>query len=178
MPDRNLILYIAMSIDGYIADKNEDLTFLSLVEKEGEDYGYSEFVKSVDAIIIGRKTFDKVKQMGFEYPHADKYVYIISRTEKAAIGNFKYYTGSLAKLVADLKKKPGKNIYCDGGAEIVNALLNDALIDEVIISVIPTFLGGGIRLFKDGRPTQNLQLVGSKTFEKGLCQLHYKLKKS
>lgn len=163
-----------MSLDGYIATKNNSLEFLSLVEQEGEDYGYNDFVKSVDAVIIGRKTYEKVIAMGYEYPHTDKDVYILTRTAKPKIDNFKFYTDDLTQLVSDLKSKPGKNIYCDGGAEIANELIKNNLVDEFIISVIPILLGDGIKLFNDGRPEQKLQLVSTKQFNKGLTQLHYK----
>lgn len=163
-----------MSLDGYIATKDNSLQFLSLVEKEGEDYGYNEFVKSVDTIIIGRKTYEKVIEMGFEYPHTDKDLYIMSRTSKPSFGKFIYYTGNLSTLVHQLKKKTSKNIYCDGGAEIANELMKNNLIDEYIISVIPILLGEGIKLFNDGRMEQKLELISTKQFEKGLVQLHYK----
>jgi dihydrofolate reductase len=163
-----------MSLDGYIATKDDSLEFLSIVEQEGEDYGYNDFVKSVDAVIIGRKTYEKVIAMGFEYPHTDKDVYILTRTSQPSIGNFKFYTNDLAQLVRDLKSQPGKNIYCDGGAEIANELMKHMLVDEFIISVVPVLLGDGIKLFKDGRPEQRLALISSKQYEKGLTQLHYK----
>ncbi|MDP4208281.1 MAG: dihydrofolate reductase family protein [Bacteroidota bacterium] len=170
---RKLILYIAMSLDGYIAKPNDDLSFLSIVEQEGQDYGYNDFVKSIDTIIIGRKTFDKVISMGFEYPHTDKEVYIISRTPRPDYGTFKYYTKNLKDLVLKLKSEQGKNIFCDGGAEIVHELLMDNLIDEFVISVIPIILGDGVPLFKKGRPELNLRLIDSRQFDKGLVQLHY-----
>jgi len=164
-----------MSLDGYIATKNGGLDFLSMVEQEGEDYGYSEFVQSVDTVIIGRKTYDKVLSMGYEYPHIDKKVYIITRTEQPSIGSFTFYTGNVVELIDRLKSKEGKNIYCDGGAELANLLMQNNCIDEYIISIIPTLLGSGIRLFHDERPQQNLQLISSKHFEKDLVQLHYKM---
>ncbi len=172
--DRKVILYISMSLDGYIATKDNSLEFLSIVEQEGEDYGYNDFVKSVDTVIIGRKTYEKVIAMGYEYPHTDKDVYIITRTERPSIGNFKFFTGELTPLVNSLKNQSGKNIYCDGGAEIANELIKNNSVDEYIISVIPILLGGGIKLFKDGRPEQKLELVSAKQFDKGLTQLHYK----
>ena len=172
--DRKVILYISMSLDGYIATKDNSLDFLSIVEQEGEDYGYIDFVKSVDTVIIGRKTYEKVIEMGYEYPHKDKDVYIVTRTAKPSIGNFKFYTGELTQLVNSLKNQSGKHIYCDGGAEIVNELIINDLVDEYIISVIPILLGDGIKLFKDGRPEQKLELVSAKQFGKGLTQLHYK----
>ena len=171
--NRNLVLYIAMSLDGYIAKKDDDLGFLSMVEKEGEDYGYGDFINTVDAVIVGRKTYDKVLSMGFDFPHADKDAYIITRTPRPTIGNVKFYSGDLKELVYQLKSQKGKNIFCDGGAEIANELLREDLIDELIISVIPILLGDGIRLFKDGRPEKALELVSVNSFEKGLVQVRY-----
>ncbi len=168
--DRKVILYIATSLDGYIAKPNDDLGFLSIVEQEGQDYGYADFVSTVDAVIVGRRTYDKV----IDFPHADKDAYIITRTPRPTIGSVKFYTGDLKALVEKLKSENGKNIFCDGGAEIVNQLLQHDLIDEFIISVIPILVGNGTKLFKDGRPEQKLELVSTKQFEKGLTQLHYR----
>ncbi len=172
--ERKVILYIAMSLDGYIAKPDDDLGFLSIVAQEGEDYGYAAFVNSVDTVIMGSRTYKWVMQQVQEFPHADKDSYIITRTAKDSIGKTKFYTGELKELVQRLKSKSGKDIFCDGGAEIVNELLKDDLIDEFIISVIPVLLGNGIRLFKAGRPEQNLALVSTKQFDKGLIQLHYR----
>lgn len=170
---RKVILYIATSLDGYIATSNDDLDFLSIVDQEGQNYGYDDFIKTVEAVIIGRRTYDKVLSMGFDFPHADKETYIITRTPRPNEGSVKFYDGDLKLLIERLKSEKGKNIFCDGGAEIANELLVHKLIDELIISVIPILLGNGIRLFKDGRPEQRLKLVSVKHFEKGLTQLHY-----
>jgi dihydrofolate reductase len=176
---RILSLYIATSLDGYIAKPNDDLSFLKLVEKEGEDYGYAEFTSTVDTIILGRKTYDWVlKEIGAShYDNGERNVYVITRTERPDVGKTKFYTGDLTELVRQLKSENGKNIYCDGGAEIVNELLKNDLIDEFIISVVPVLVGNGTRLFKDGRPEQQLELVNTKTFDTGLTQLHYRRKK-
>jgi dihydrofolate reductase len=171
---RKLVLYIAMSLDGYIAKPNDDIGFLSIVEQEGQDYGYGDFVKTVDAVIVGRKTYEKIISMGFEFPYADKDAYIITRTARPNIGSVKFYTNDLKSLVYELKLKEGKNIYCDGGAEIVNELLKDELIDEFVISIIPILVGNGTKLFENGSSEQRLELVSVKSFDKGLVQLHYK----
>jgi len=171
--DRKVILFIAMSLDGYIAKPDGDIGFLSGVEQQGEDYGYNKFLNSVDTVIIGRKTYDHVIEMGFDYPHQDKDVYILSRSEKPEVGFPKYFKGSLNGLVAELKAKKGKNIYCDGGSDVINALLNENLVDEFIISVIPVLLGDGISLFKNGRPESQLKLIKSKQYDSGLVKLHY-----
>lgn len=176
---RKISLFIAMSLDGYIAKPNDDLSFLKLVEKEGEDYGYAEFTSKIDTIIIGRRTYDYVvKEIGAtHYDNGQRDVYVITRTEKPQIGRTIFYTGNITELVERLKAEPGKNIYCDGGAEVINELLKHALIDEFIISVIPVLLGNGTRLFKKDRPEQTLELIGTKTFDTGLTQLHYSSKK-
>jgi len=172
--NRKVILYIATSLDGYIAKPNDDLSFLSIVEKAGEDYGYSEFIKSVDTVILGRKTYDWVMTQVAEFPHADKKTYVITRSQRQAIGKTQFYSGNLKNLILKLKEEPGKDIFIDGGAEIVNELLKENLIDEFIISLIPILVGNGVRLFKDDRPEQQLNLISTKQFEKGLTQLHYK----
>lgn len=171
--ERKVILYIAMSLDGYIAKPNDDLSFLSIVQKEGEDYGYSEFVASVDTVILGRKTYDWVMTQVPEFPHADKNTFVVTRTPKSAKEKTQFYSGNLKDLISKLKSESGKNIFIDGGSEIVNLLMKDNLIDEFIVSVIPVFLGEGVRLFQDGRSEQNLKLVTSKQFDTGLVQLHY-----
>jgi dihydrofolate reductase len=176
---RKLSLFIAVSLDGYIAKANDDLSFLSLVEKEGEDYGYAEFIESVDAIIIGRKTYDYVvREIGAShYDNGQRTVYVITRTPRPSVGRVNFYTGSLKELVIQLKSEGGKNIYCDGGAEVVNELLQHDLIDELTISIVPILLGNGIRLFKDNRPEQLLELVGAASFETGVTQLRYRRKR-
>lgn len=176
---RKLSLFIATSLDGYIAKPNDDLSFLKLVEKEGEDYGYAEFTANIDTIILGRKTYDYVlKEIGIShYDNGQRDVYVITRTARSSVGRTTFYTGKLTELVQKLKSVSGKDIYCDGGAEIINELLQHDLIDEFILSVIPIFVGKGTRLFKDNRPEQQLELVHVKSFETGLTQLHYKRKR-
>lgn len=172
--DRKVILYIATSLDGYIAKPNDDLSFLSIVEQEGEDYGYADFIKSVDTVILGRKTYDWVVTQVPEFLHEDKDTYIITRAPRPGKGKINFYTGDLKELVLRLKSEQGKNIFIDGGAEIVNELLKQKLIDEFIISVIPILVGNGTRLFKDGRPEQSLKFVDVRKFDTGLIQVHYK----
>lgn len=175
---RKVILYIAMSLDGYIAKPDDNLDFLSIVQKEGEDYGYSAFINSIDTVILGRKTYDWVMTQVPEFPHADKNTYVVTRTPKSSIGKTHFYTGSLEHLLSTLKAKTGKHIFCDGGAETVHELLKHKLIDEFIISIIPILVGNGTKLFKDGRPEQRLELVSAKQFETGLTQLYYKIWKN
>lgn len=176
---RKLSLFIATSLDGYIAKPNDDLSFLRLVEKEGEDYGYAEFTADIDTIILGRKTYDYVlREIGSShYDNGQRDVYVITKTERPGTGKTTFFTGKLSDLVQRLKSENGKDIYCDGGAEIINELLKNDLIDEFVISVVPVLVGNGTRLFNDGRPEQLLELKSVKTFDTGLTQLHYRRKR-
>ncbi len=174
---RKTIVFIAASLDGFIAGPDDNLTFLDLVAKEGEDYGYADFMRNVDTVMVGRKTYDWVMKQVAEFPHADIESYVITRTEKPALGKTAFYTGNPVTLVKELVQKEGKNIFIDGGAELVNSLLKEKLVDEIYLSVIPVILGDGIRLFHTGNPMQVSTLVSAKQFSTGLVQLHYVLAK-
>lgn len=174
MHNRKVVLYIAMSLDGYIAKPGDDLSFLSIVEQQGEDYGYNSFIRDVDTVILGRKTYDWVMKQVSKFPHSDKEVFVITRQTRPALGTINFYNGDLIDLISRLKQKQGKNIFIDGGAELVNTLMRNKQIDEFIISIIPIFLGDGIALFKPGYQEQKLKLVNSTSFTSGLVQLHYR----
>lgn len=174
MNKRKVILYISMSLDGFIAGENDDLSFLSAMEKEGEDYGYAEFTKDVDTYIVGRKTYAKVMDMINTFPQAEQYdCYILTRQDIPNTDNLTFYNGELIELIAKIRQTEGGNIYCDGGAEIVKLFMEHDLIDEYIISVIPTILGKGTRLFSGGTQAFQIKFVTEKQYETGLVQLHY-----
>lgn len=177
MYSRKVILYISASLDGYISKPNDDLSFLEAVQLEGEDYGYEEFIQTTDTIIIGRKTYEWVLNAINEYPHPDKQTYVITSIEAPSRGNVHFYSKDLKSLITKLKSEPGKNIYCDGGAQLVNNLLKVDGIDEIIISRIPIILGGGTPLFHNNIPERNLKLISSKSFSSGLVQDHYEVVK-
>lgn len=173
---RKLCLFIATSLDGYIAKPNDNLDFLKRVDKEGEDYGHAAFMAQVDTLILGRKTYDYVmREIGPDYyDNGERDVYVITRTPRPAQGRTVFYTGDLKALIDRLKAEPGGTIYCDGGAEVINELLKHDLIDEMTISVVPELLGDGTRLFKKGGAERALDLVDAKTYDTGLAQLKYR----
>lgn len=173
---RKVKLFIAMSLDGFIAKPNDDLSFLKVVERDGEDYGYTAFSETVDTVILGRKTFDWVAdQIGTDhYDDGEKKIYVITRSQRENTDNITFYSGALSSLVNELKAEKGKDIYCDGGGQVVNSLLKDDLIDEIILSVIPILVGDGTRLFEKGRPEHDLFLDSVKHFDSGLVQMYYK----
>lgn len=164
-----------MSLDGFLATKDDDLSWLSIVEKEGEDYGYVAFNKTVDAYIVGRRTYDKVLEMtGGSFPPAKQHkCFIITRQERKDENGVSFFNGDIEDLINGFKEKEGKNIYCDGGSQIVKLLMDKNLIDEYRISVIPIILGDGKRLFRGETPTIKLKALPSKQYEKGVVQLNY-----
>ena len=176
--NRELILYIAMSLDGYIAGEDDNIDFLNIVDIEGEDFGHSEFLKGIDTIIWGRRTYDKLLSFGIEFPYPDKKCYVLSKTKSGKDENVEFINKDLSEFISGLKNSEGKNIYCDGGGEIVFELLKNNLIDKIIISVIPCLVGKGIKLFKDGRPFQKLNLIDTKKYITGLVQLSYEVIKN
>lgn len=171
--DRKVVLFIAISMDGYIARKNGDIDWLSVVEDLKEDYGYKEFITSVDTVIMGRKTYDKVRSFDIEFPHQDKKCYVMSRSKRAPDQYVEFYSGGVRELIAIIRQKHGLNIFLDGGAQIVHEFMMKDLIDEYIISIIPVLLGSGISLFGGDTPEINLKLGQCKTFSSGLVQLFY-----
>ena len=162
-----------MSLDGYISADGDNLDFLELGSKFGEDYGYDEFIKSVDTVIIGKRTYDWVMNKVDKFPHEDKETYIITHQNIPNQGNINFYNGNIKELVENLKMKQGKNIFCDGGAQIVNELLKHSLIDEFNLFVFPVLLGNGIKLFQDGRPNLELKLQKIKKYKSGVLEICY-----
>jgi dihydrofolate reductase len=177
MSERKVILYISMSLDGYISTEDDDISWLDSIDhKEGEDYGYNAMSESVDTYIIGRKTYEVVKGLlNGEFPQAKQYdCYILTRQDIEDEEGVTFYNGNVKSLIDNLKSEPGKNIYCDGGGEVVKLLMSEHLIDEYIVSIIPIMLGAGKRLFKGSGVRETLQAVSSKQYESGLIQVHYK----
>lgn len=178
MNEKKVLLYISMSLDGFIAAKDDDLSWLSIVQNGDEDYGYAEMMKGTDTYIVGNKTYHVIRSLtGGEFPQAKTHqCYIVTRGEQTNKENITFYNGDLKNLIQQLKVQGGKDIYCDGGGTIVQLLMKDNLIDEYIISVIPVILGDGIRLFKGGIEGIAIEHVETKSFSSGLVQMRYQKK--
>lgn len=147
-------VYIATSIDGYIADKNESLEWLDMIpnpDPENNDLGFSDFISDCDAIVMGRRTFEMVCSFGGEWPYPIP-VFVLSNTlseiDKQYRTKVKIMKGDISNIIESLHKRGFYNLYVDGG-KTIQGFLNEDLIDQLIITVIPTLLGGGISLFGD-----------------------------
>lgn len=170
---RLVTLFVAMSVDGFIAEENDGLDFLKVVERPGEDYGYKDFVSGVDTVILGRKTYEIELGFGLPFWHHERKCYVVSRTLQGENEHATFYNGDLGDLIGRLKGEEGKGIYVDGGAELVGELLKRDLLDRLVLSVIPTLVGSGRPLFTRDRSLQDLRLLRSETYPSGLVQLWY-----
>lgn len=164
-----------MSLDGFIATKDDDLSWLNCVAMEGEDYGYEAMLNRCDTYLVGRRTYDVVlKLTGGIFPQAERLnCFVLTKEQREDLEHIQFYNGDIVTLVNDLKSEGGKDIYCDGGASVIHSLMQQGLIDEYIISVIPVVLGDGIRLFKGGLSQCDLKLLDATSFDSGLVQLRY-----
>ena len=110
-----------MSLDGFIATKKDGLDWLSIVEKKGQDYGYHKTHENTDTYIVGRQTYDVICQMtGGKFAQAEQYkCYVVTRQTRKNENGVTFYNGNLKTLIKQLKSEEGKNIYCDGGGQIV-----------------------------------------------------------
>ena len=173
---RNVQLYIAASIDGYIARTDGGIDWLSSVEKENEDYGYGEFLDSVDTTLMGRKTYDDVRGFGGPFPYPGLNNYVFSRQEQGPDSNpVQHVTENPAAFVKGLKSQPGGNIWLIGGGQLNTLLLNAGLIDEMILSIIPIVLGEGIPLFGGHPKETKWRLTKHEVFDTGLVQVRYRV---
>ncbi|MFW9769614.1 MAG: dihydrofolate reductase family protein [Candidatus Thorarchaeota archaeon] len=156
-------VYIATSLDGFIATNEGDLDWLNEnPNPENNDYGFSEFMSDIDAIVMGRRTFEKV--MTFEVWPYTKPVFVLSRSKINVPRNLEdkveSLTGTSKKIVEHLNELGYQNLYIDGGTTI-QGFLEEDLIDEMIITRIPILLGDGIPLF--GKLSQRLHFSHKKT---------------
>ena len=170
-----VILYIAESLDGYIALPDGGISWLSEFESGGEDYGYSKFYSGIGAVVMGSKTYEQA--LGFEkwpYPGMTTYVVTHRKFGKKPDSKVLFYKGDLNKLVKEAKSKTRKDVWLVGGANLIAGFMNEKLIDEYVISVIPVLLKEGIALFNGLKSKKRLVLIGVRRFPNGVVQLRYR----
>lgn len=144
---RDVVLYIATSLDGYIARPDEALDWLVQTEGDG-DNGYHTFYETVDTILLGRKTYDWILGNVPEFPYRGKRCYVFSRRQSGRTDSVEFIHDDIVDFTRALKHQPGKKIWVVGGGEVLNLFLRDKLIDELVIQIAPIIIGRGIPLFK------------------------------
>ena len=177
---RKLILGLAVTLDGYIEGPNGEYDWCFT----DQDYGLNEFFARVDAIFIGRKSYEMAQQ------HADKNngevvpgmpamkEYVFSNTLKTVKEGAVLITGDSMAEAKKIKEMPGKDIWLFGGASLTDALMKEGLVDEFWLSIHPILLGSGKQLFREQDYRTQLTLLHSHTYETGLVSLRYQIDKA
>lgn len=160
-------VFIATSLDGYIADANGEIDWLHAIPNpENNDMGYAEFMSEIDALVMGRTTFETVCGFDIDWPY-QKPVFVLSNTLTEIPAEYEgkamLIKGTLTEILAQIHAKDFYSLYIDGGSTIQNFLKED-LIDEMTITIIPTLLGGGVSLFGELAEKLNFTCVDSKIY--------------
>lgn len=172
---RKIVLFIAMSLDGYIANSKGGVDWLNGQERDNENLDvYAEFVKDVDTILMGWNTYNQIttELSPTEWVYSDFITYVITHHKKISTRQIRFTSENPVDLLKKLKSETGKNIWICGGANLVQQLMRNDMIDEYYISVIPTLLGSGIRLFGNAEQEIKLKLLKTQTYN-GITDLVY-----
>ena len=171
--------YIATSVDGFIARENGDLDWLPSGDEvgAGEDYGYQAFLDSVDALVMGRSTYEKVLTFG-AWPYGDKPVVVLGHRPVTIAPDIAQTVSSLSasprEVVQQLGGQGFDHLYLDGG-KTIQGFLTEGLVDELTITTVPILLGRGIPLFGPLPHDVSLRLLETCPFENGFVQLRYEV---
>jgi dihydrofolate reductase len=174
---RKIIVHIATSADGYIARPDGKLDWLTNRPAPKGFYDMPQFMGTVDAKIVGRKTFDLSVELGAHFSTDDKHYVFSRRPPPSSVpAGVEFITQSIRAFAKRLRKQVGKNIWLMGGGEIIASFLDEDLIDEFIISVVPIFIGEGIPLIAPRHLNVPLKLRSAKSFPDGVVQVHYDIR--
>ena len=173
-------VYIATSLDGFIATIDGGIDWLNdIPNPDQSDYGFAEFMNGIDALVMGRNTFEKVLSFGM-WPY-EKPVFVasgsLSSLPSSVEGKAFLLKGTPKDMITTLNEKGYKNLYIDGGA-VIQSFLNEDLIDELIVTTVPVLLGGGIPLFGSLPRQSKLKLIGSEVLLNQLVKTHYRVEKA
>ena len=171
MPE--VVYYVAASLDGCIATPDGGVGWLAPFEGTGEDYGYAKFYASVDAVILGRKTYEQSLSFG-EWPYPGKRCWVFSRGRlEPSAPEVKAIAREPADVVAEIAALGLRRAWLVGGGVLAAAFRSQGLITEYVVSVVPVILGAGIPLFASGGSAESLKLAESRSYPNGLVQLRY-----
>lgn len=172
---RKIVLFIAMSLDGYIADSKGGVGWLNGHGSDNENIDvYSKFVKDIDTILMGWNTYYQVatELSPTEWIYNNFITYVITHNERNSTDRIRFTNENPIDLLTKLKSETGKNIWICGGANLAQQLIHSDLIDQYYISVIPTLLGSGIRLFGSMEKEIKLKLLKTQNYN-GITDLVY-----
>lgn len=171
---RKVILYIACSLDGYISRENDSIDFLAGHTNEEVDYGYEQFLATVDTLILGSQTYlELINHLSIgAWPYTGKTVYVFSSRFKGQNEEVTFVEGDVVSFVEELKHKEGKDIWIVGGRGVIDPLVKSKMIDRFVITFIPNIIGKGKRLFSLIDSDTPLKLISNQTYN-GMVMLTY-----
>lgn len=175
---RKIILFIAISLDGYIADLNGNVDWLRGEDTDSENIDtYSEFIKDIDTVIMGWNTYEQIvtELSPTEWVYSNLTTYVITHRELSSSDKIKFVSQDPCCLLQQMMFEPGKDIWICGGADIVQQLMVRDMIDKYYISIIPTLLGKGIPLFGSLKNETRLSLIKTQNYN-GIVELIYERK--
>ncbi|WP_020599294.1 dihydrofolate reductase family protein [Spirosoma panaciterrae] len=176
MNKRNVVLCVAVSLDGYIEGPNGEYDWCFT----DQDYGMTEFLARIDSIFIGRKSYELMTNPNeaaseYSFPQFKKYVF--STTLKNVGEGAELVSGDVKAQVDRLKSQPGNDFWLFGGADLTRSFMEEGLIDELFLAVHPILLGGGKPLFAGLKERVSLKLLDTQTYSTGLVSMRYQLGK-
>ncbi|WFR63807.1 dihydrofolate reductase family protein [Paenibacillus amylolyticus] len=177
MKDNKTILYIAMSLDGYIARLDGSVDWLFDVEGDGGDNGYAAFYQTIGSVVMGRNTYEEVLTLSEEFPYADRPTYVLSRSEQPPAPHVQFTTETVDTLIPRLKQNSDGDVWIVGGGILVEAVLAQKLLDEIEVAIIPKVLGEGIPLFPRGTVPSQFKMVRTQTLGQ-IISIRYKVQNS
>lgn len=166
------ILYVAVTLDGYVASADGSIEWLTSLESGGEDDGYTAFYETIDALIMGATTYEQVLGFG-DWPYPGKLSYILTSRSLSTDCNDVVFMNTVDAVLENIKHKGFKRIWIVGGGKVASLFMERGLIHEYILTVIPIILGAGISLYQ-AVPEQKLNLVKTKSYISGAVELHYR----
>ena len=173
---RKVIVHIAASADGYIARPEGDLEWLTSRPAPPGFYGMNAFMKTIDTLLLGRKTYEVSLSIGGTFDAKTRTIVFSSHPAPAdAPSGVEFVNGAIDPIVSSLREQPGKDIWLMGGGELIASFLDENAIDEFVISVIPVFIGDGIPLIARRHRHTRMDLQSVERFDDGLVQLHYRV---
>ena len=171
---RKVIVHIAASADGYIARPDGDLDWLTSRPKPKGFYGIGAFMKTVDTMLMGRKTYEAGLRLGGKFDSTDRtYVFSHQPRPAGAPAGVEFVNDPIDQFVSRLRDQPGKNMWLMGGGDLIASFLDANAIDEIFVSVVPVFIGDGIPLVARRHRQVELHLLSADSFDDGVVQLHY-----
>ena len=177
---REIVLYIAASLDNYIARTDGNVEWLDSPDYliPDEDYGYNNFYKSIDTTLMGNSTYKALLGFNVPFPYPDASNYVFSRSaNNQDTEHVNFVSGNILDFVQELKNKKGKDIWLIGGAKINTLFIANDLIDKIILTIIPMTLGQGIPLFEGQAKETKFDLETCKYYDNGFVQLTLRKKK-